>query len=108
MKIVAFDLDGTLQTEEGLRFYREQKNRDNTKVGILTAGDVSEAKKFAKEKNLDPDFVMRGIIKSIRLVVIAGEIDTSKQHIYVGDRVTDRMAAVLAGWEFKDIREIKE
>jgi len=103
-KVVAFDYNGTLNTEDGLRYYKQQKSRSNTVVGILTANLVLNAKRFTDKEDITPDFIRRGFLKAPQLKLI--EYQVGSQHLYVGNSLNDKIAAHIAGWVYIDVSDL--
>lgn len=102
--IVAFDYNGTLNTEEGLEFYKKQKAKDDTVVGVLTGNLIINVQQFSSQEEINPDFIRRGVFKAPELIFIA--IIDGEGHIYVGNSKTDRIAANIAGWKYIDINSL--
>lgn len=106
-RIVLFDLNGTLDTEEGLEFYKEQKRMENTHVGVLTSNALVLADTFISENDIEPDSINRGFIKSKEMILMSLRLNPDEQ-IYVGDAFTDRFAARIAGWEYIDVSDLAD
>ena len=104
MRMVVFDLNGTLDTEKGLEYYKEQASRDDTIVGILTGNTIQSAEHFSEQHDIEPHFIRRGIFKAPRLNQI--RIARVEDVIYVGNMITDEIAAKLAGWKFISVSEL--
>lgn len=104
--IVLFDLNGTLDTPEGLEFYKRCESRPNTMVGVLTANTLFNARRFVKEEDINPDIVTRGFVKSKDLMFIDVKYDIDER-VYVGNSITDRLASKIAGWHYISISDIK-
>lgn len=104
-RIVLFDLNGTLNTDEGLEYYRKQANRDDTSVGILTANALIAARMFIDDNGLEPDIVSRSFLKSKELLLISLRYDV-KQKVYVGNMPTDELASNIAGWEYISVSQL--
>ena len=94
-KHVAFDIDGTLTTDEGMsKFWEYQFDGDYT-VGIISARPMTSIEQFIEDEGLTPMFVESTLMKNRAMDRIADE------GIYYGDRMVDKGYARMAGWEFR-------
>lgn len=91
---VAFDIDGTLTTQEGRSAYWEYVFEEDTTVGIITARPMSSAKRFLDEQGMNPAFIESTLTKNRAMERIADE------GTYYADRLVDQGYARMAGWDF--------
>jgi len=105
MRIVAFDIDGVLTTEQGMEKYNELHSDPNVVLGIITARDKQSAIEFTKENNLQGSFTF------LRSTQLKGEemrnvkrlFSNAQSYTYYGSWFRDRAHAFLAGWEYKQL-----
>lgn len=104
MKVVAFDIDGTLTEPEGMELFRELSGRKEIFVGVISRRRPSKAVEFIKENNLQINFEEMGFIKTIPLLQQkAGFFLVADEFIYIGNRTMDRIASAVTMWRFVHI-----
>lgn len=101
MTVIAYDIDGVLTSEEGRMDFKRSLESENT-VGIVTARSESEAKRFIEEQMMNPAFVRSTNIKFMTLDKLKAEIEDDK-YVYIGSWMRDKIAAKLAGWEYRQL-----
>jgi hypothetical protein len=102
-RVVAFDIDGALDTDKGFEEYQLAKatGKDNV-VGIVTGRSETMAMAFLADSRLSPDFLETGFFKTWKLRDLKKEYD-AEEYVYFGSWMKDRVAAQLAGWEYKEL-----
>lgn len=100
-KVVAFDIDGALTTDEGIRRYKEALKTD-AKVGIVSARSVNNIMEFMLDNNIEADFVRSAQLKGMELRRIESRFQPDEM-IYYGSWFRDRVHARLSGWEYRQI-----
>lgn len=101
MKVIAFDVDGALTEDEGMSEYTRVKNQENT-VGIVSARSMTGINEFIVNNNIKPDFRRSSMLKVRELRSIMDEFE-AEEYIYYGSWLRDRVAANLAGWQYRKI-----
>lgn len=96
-QVFAFDIDGALTEQEGITKFRTLMEREDVRVGIVSARTEENANEFIQENNLKPDFVKTGVLKGRLLGEVADE------GVYVGSWARDRFHAKMAGWDYTQI-----
>lgn len=102
--IVAFDIHGTLTEDKVLSVYRQLESDGEVIVGLITASPKVVSERFINKHDLSPDFVYNSLLKARAL--ISTEVSThgsqtgSMDLAYVGDRRTDQIYSLFAGWNF--------
>jgi len=101
-RVVAFDIDGSLSTQEGAELYQKLK-REGATVGIVTARGPIRAQQFVDDRGMSPDFVRSAyILKGQKLSEIKDQYPADS-YTYYGSWSRDRIHAKIAGWEYKEI-----
>lgn len=103
MKVIAFDIDGALDTDEGLRLYKAVRNENNTIVGIITARRTQSALSFTRNNNTDPAFLRTGPFKGRHMREIRDNFPNADSYIYYGSWFRDRVHSFVSGWEYREL-----
>lgn len=107
IKVVAFDIDGTLTDEKGRAVYRKLEQKSGVKVGVITSRSHSEAKKFLSEYDLTYEFLDTNLVKYFPLRG-RGITFSGNPEIYVGNTLRDMLSSTVAGWQFIHISRVDE
>lgn len=99
--VIAFDIDGVLTSTHGIREFNDLQEEDNV-VGIVSARSREGIISFIVENNLDPDFIRSSKLKGMELRQIR-DSRTGDNYIYYGSWLRDRIHAVVAMWEYRQI-----
>lgn len=95
--VVAFDIDGVLTTDEGIKLYRELKSDPSVSVHVVTARNKTMARDFVFQNDLEPDSLHHTQLKGQALSNI------SDSGTYYGSWARDRVHARVAGWDYEQI-----
>lgn len=101
MTLIAYDIDGVLTSAEGRSDFNTARKTENT-VGIVTARSESSMQQFIGEQGFNPDFARSTNVKFKTLMNLEEEFGTGDV-LYVGSGLRDKMAAKIAGWDYKQI-----
>lgn len=107
MKLVVFDIDGTLTDEKTRAVYRKLSRKSGVQVAVITSKTRAGAEEFLDEYDLDYEFLDTNLLKFFPLRGRSITF-TKGQKIYVGNTVRDMVAATLAGWEFIHVSRVDE
>lgn len=102
MELVAFDIDGVLTTREGLTEYKQFMSRDNTTLGVVSARNRDSIDEFIEQSGVKTDFRRSSKLKGITLMNLS-DMYNPDEKVYYGSWAKDRVQALLAGWEYKQL-----
>jgi len=105
MKVVAFDIDGTLTEQKALDVYKKLEQQSGTTTGIITSKSKEQAKSFTEDNDLTYEFLDTNLLKFLPLRG-RGITYSGNPEIYVGNTMRDMFSAKLAGWEFVHVSNV--
>lgn len=101
MRLIAYDIDGALTKEGGLRQFKQDK-RSGAIVGIVTSRTDGGMEEFIEDENLDPDFAESAVFKGYALRKISRRHE-AEDKLYYGSWFKDGIQAFVGGWKYKQI-----
>lgn len=106
MVVVSFDIDGTLEVGDPrgaipIAFVRHLVSLDHHRVGSCSDNTVGWQQRMWDAHDVSPHFtVVKHRLHQVRASFAA------TRYVHIGDRPSDREAAVLGGFEFIDVETL--